>query len=171
VDLIDFFLSQLDFEAERSRRVLASVPEGRDDWKPHAKSMPLGRLALLVAHMPSWFALIVEKEELDLSPPPGSSAIDQRPLRSNAELMKAFEQSVFEGRRALSTTTDERLLTTTWKLLQAGKVVMDEPRVKVVRDTFTHQAHHRAQLALYLRLNEVPVPATYGPSADDARFD
>lgn len=165
----DFFVSQLDAEAGKTRRALEKVPAGRDDWKPHPKSMPLGRLAMLIARMPTWFSLILDKDELDLNPPGGSN-VDQRPLRTAVELVKAHDEGVAAARAALSKATDE-LLSKPWRLLVGGRVVSEEPRLVVVRDTFMHLSHHRGQLTVYLRLNDVPVPAIYGPSADDARFD
>ena len=164
-----FFVSQLDSEAVKTRRALERIPAGRDDWKPHEKSMPLGRLAMLVARMPTWFSLILDKDELDLSPPGGSN-VDQRPLRTAAELVGAHDEGIAQARAAFAKATEERLAKP-WKLLVAGRVVSEEPRLVVVRDTFLHLAHHRGQLTVYLRLNDVPVPAIYGPSADDNRFD
>jgi uncharacterized damage-inducible protein DinB len=165
----DSFLAQLEAEAGRTRRALESTPEGHDEWKPHEKSMPLGRLAMIVATMPSWLALIINRDELDLNPPGGSN-ISQRPLRTRAELVQALDEGTSEAHNALLGTTEEHLLKP-WRLLVAGRVVSEEPRHVVVRDTFTHLAHHRGQLTVYLRLNNVPVPAIYGPSADDSRFD
>src|SRR5262245_12880475 len=166
--LTDLFLAQLTDEAERTRHALARVPEGRDDWKPHEKSMPLGYLSMLVARMPSWIALIAKRDNLDLKPAGGSN-IDQRPLRTPAELVKAMDDGVAEAAAALTSVDDDHLMKP-WQLLVAGKVVNESPRYVVLRDTFTHLAHHRGQLTVYLRLNEVPVPAIYGPSADDTRF-
>jgi uncharacterized damage-inducible protein DinB len=166
--LTDLFLAQLDAEAARTRRTLERTPEGRDDWKPHEKSMPLGRLAMLVARMPSWISLIVKQDELDLNPPAGSN-IDQRPLRTSAELVQALDEGIADARKVLEDTNDDHLMTT-WRLLVSGKKVSEEPRYIVLRDTFMHLSHHRAQLTVYLRLNDVPVPAIYGPSADDQRF-
>jgi uncharacterized damage-inducible protein DinB len=168
MQLTDLFLAQLEGEAARTRRTLERVPEGRDDWKPHDKSMPLGRLAMLVARMPSWTALILNRDELDLNPSGGSN-IDQRPLRTPAELVQALDEGVRDARAALSRTTEDHLMKP-WRLLVSGRVVNEEARHVVLRDTFTHLAHHRGQLTVYLRLNDVPVPAIYGPSADDARF-
>ena len=166
--MTDFFMSQLEAEASRNRSALERVPEGRDDWKPHEKSMPLGRLAMLVARMPSWLAMIINRDELDLSPSGGSN-INARPLHTVKELVQALDEGTAEARTALTSTTEEHLLKP-WKLLVAGRIVSEEPRHVVLRDTFTHLAHHRGQLTVYLRLNNVPVPAIYGPSADDARF-
>ena len=166
--MTDLFLAQLDSEAARTKRALERVPEGRDDWKPHDKSMPLGRLAMLIARMPSWVPLIVTKDSLDLNPAGGSN-IDQRPLRTPAELVRALDDGVAGARQALTETSDAHLMTS-WKLQVSGNTVSEDLRHVVIRDTFAHLAHHRGQLTVYLRLNDVPVPAIYGPSADDVRF-
>jgi uncharacterized damage-inducible protein DinB len=166
--MTDVFLSQLDSESARTRRALERVPEGRDDWKPHDKSMPLGRLAMLVARMPSWITMIINQDELDLNPPGGSN-IDQKPLRTSAELVQAHDEGVAQARKALQGVTEDQLMKP-WRLLVSGKVVNEEPRHVVLRDTFMHLSHHRGQLTVYQRLNDVPVPAIYGPSADDQRF-
>jgi hypothetical protein len=167
--MIDLFQSQLNDEAGRTRSALERTPEGRDDWKPHEKSMPLGRLAMLVARMPSWIPLVVNQDELDLNPPGGGSNIDQHPLRTSGELVQAMDQGVTQARTALANTTDEHLMKP-WRLLVGGRVVSEQPRHVVLRDTFAHLAHHRGQFTVYLRLNDVAVPAIYGPSADDQRF-
>src|SRR5262249_11698212 len=155
-------------EAKRTRAALEKVPEGKDDWAPHAKSMPLGRLAMLVARMPTWFGLIVNQDELELQPAAGSN-VDQRPLKSAAELVKAHDEGVAQAREALRSLSEDRAKKS-WKLMVNGNVVADQPRHVVIRDTFGHLAHHRGQLTVYLRLNDAPVPAIYGPSADDQRF-
>ena len=165
--LTHLFLAELDREALRTRRALERVPLDRDDWKPHPKSMPLGRLAGLVASMPSWVPLILEQEELDLTPPPGQGQYQQP---STAELVETLDKHVIKAQKSLSKTDDEFLMTTNWRLRAGGKVVMDAPRHVVLRDTFNHLAHHRGQLTVYLRLNDLAVPAIYGPSADDQQF-
>jgi len=163
------FLAQLDAEAVRTQHALERVPEGRDDWKPHEKSMPLGRLAGIVATMPSWIAMIINRDNLDLNPPGGSN-FEQKQLRTAAELVQAHNEGVAQAREALTKTTEENLQKP-WQLLVSGQVVSEQRRDVVLRDTFMHLAHHRGQLTVYLRLNDVPVPAIYGPSADDARFE
>ena len=165
--LTQLFLDDLEREAPRTRRALEQVPRDRDDWKPHAKSMPLARLAGLVASMPSWISLIIEQDELNLTPPPGQGTYQQPTID---ELVSVHDANVQKGREALSRTTDEYLMKTNWKLLAGGQVVLNQPRYIVLRDTFNHLAHHRGQLTVYLRLNEQTVPAIYGPSADDQRF-
>ncbi len=170
MNLKEFFLAQLDAEATKTERALAAVPDGKDDWKPHDKSMPLGRLAMLVAGMPSWVALIVNDEHLDLSPPGGGTNYSPPPMRNRDERVQAVRDNVAKGKAALQGTTDEHLMKH-WKLLVAGKTVSDDPRHVVLRDTFMHLAHHRGQLTVYLRQVGAQVPAIYGPSADENRFD
>ena len=165
--LTELFLAELEREAPRTRGALENVPSGRDDWAPHPKSMPLGRLAGLVAAMPSWISLIIDQDELNLTPPEGQGTFQQPATNTLAAVHDAHVQ---KGRESLSKTTDEYLMTTNWKLLAGGKVVMDQPRHVVLRDTMNHLAHHRGQLTVYLRLVGSTVPAIYGPSADDQRF-
>jgi DinB family len=164
----EFFSAQLEREAPLSTRVLERVPEGRPDWKPHEKSMPLGYLSQLVATMPAWVAMAIQQDELDLNPP-GGSGYKPPAVDTPARLKAAHEDSVEQARKALRGTTDAHLATP-WKLLVAGRVVMEQPRHVVIADTFMHLAHHRGQLTVYLRLNGAAVPSVYGPSADDARF-
>jgi len=162
------FVAQLDAEAPRTRRALEEFPRGHDDWKPHDKSMPLGRLAMLVAQMPSWISLIINKDELDIAQTGGSN-IDQTPLRTPQALVEAHDKGVADARAALAKTTEDHLMKP-WRLLAKGHVVNESPRHVVLRDTFMHLSHHRGQLTVYLRLNDAKVPAIYGPSADDTSF-
>jgi uncharacterized damage-inducible protein DinB len=167
MNLTLLFREELDREAVRTRRALEAVPLGRDGWTPHARSMPLGRLAALVATIPSWMSLIIEQDELDLNPPGGSGQYRQPPPD---KLVEVHDGHVAKARESLTKTTDDYLFTTNWRLLVSGKVVSDMPRHVMLRDTVNHLAHHRGQLTVYLRLNERPVPAIYGPSADDQQF-
>jgi uncharacterized damage-inducible protein DinB len=166
--LADMFLGELEREATGTRHALARVPEGHNDWKPHPKSMPLGYLASLVATMLSWVAMMVKQDEFDMR---GPSAEKFKPLqwRTRAELMSALDASLAEAREALSNASDEHLLAP-WKFVVGGHVVNENPRHIMLRDAvFSHLAHHRGQLTVYLRLNEAAVPAIYGPSADEGR--
>lgn len=165
--LTELFLAEVEREAPRTRRALEQVPSGRDDWAPHPKSMPLGRLAGLVATMPSWIGLIIGQDELNLTPPEGQGTYQQP---ATDTLVAVHDGHVQKSREVLTRTTDEFLLTTNWKLLAGGTVVMDQPRHIVLRETINHLAHHRGQLTVYLRLLDRTVPAIYGPSADDQRF-
>ena len=167
--LTEFLQKQLDREAPISERVLARVPEGKGEWKPHEKSMGLGYLSYLVAAMPSWIDMAINKDELDLNPPGGGSQYKPNNAMTRAELKAFHADSVAKAKAALQGTTDDFLMTP-WRLLVAGKVVQESPRHAVVADTFTHLAHHRGQLTVYLRLNGEPVPSVYGPTADDNSF-
>jgi uncharacterized damage-inducible protein DinB len=162
--LTDTFLAQLDAEAARTIRALEVVPD-RPDWKPHDRSMPLSRLARLVATMPSWISMIVDRDDLDLS----GANVDANPRQTSADLIELHNKAVNDARRSLSATNDD-LLMMPWRLRLGDRVVSEDPKYVVIRDMFTHLAHHRGQLTVYLRLNETPVPAIYGPSADDPRF-
>jgi len=166
--MTELFAAQMEREAAISRRVLERVPEGKPDWKPHPKSMPLGYLATLVATMPSWVTLTVDQDELDLDPP-GGSGFPRKEWKTRLELVALLEEAMEGARRSLAATTDEHL-TTPWRLLVAGRVVMESPRHVVIADTLAHVAHHRGQLSVYLRLNEVPLPSMYGPTADETAF-
>jgi hypothetical protein len=166
--MTDLFSAQLEREAVLNRRALERVPEGRSDWKPHEKSMPLGYLSTLVAQMPGWVGMAITQNQLDLNPVGGS------PYRAGAaattvELLQTLDESVAKSRQALKGTNDDFLMTP-WKLLVAGNVVMEQPRHVVIEDSLMHMAHHRGQLTVYLRLNGAAVPSLYGPSADDKRF-
>ena len=169
MDLPELFVEEITREGALTRRTLERVPEGRDEWKPHDKSMPLGRLTMLIAGMPSWLTMMVEKEDFDLNPPGGGSSF-MHEIKSNADLLSTLDKGVESARRALSSTTEEHLLKT-WRLLVSGNVVSEKPRHVMIRESINHLAHHRGQLTVYLRLNGVAVPAIYGPSADDQRFE
>lgn len=170
IRLTDLFLAELEREATGTRSVLQRVPEGRNNWKPHERSMAMGYLAALVARMPSWVALMIKQDELDFKPAGGSPSPPQVP-ETRTELLQLLEQSLGEGREALTGTTDEHLLKP-WRFLVGGRVVAEQPRHVMLRDSvFNHLAHHRGQLTVYLRLNDASVPAVYGPSADEGKFE
>jgi len=168
--LTEFFLAQLEREAASSRLALQRVPEGHNDWKPNDKSMPLGYLAALVATMPSWIVSMVKDDQFDMRSP---EAAKFKPLewRTRGDLLTALDAAVAGAREALLLTTDDHLLTP-WRFVVGGHVVSENPRYVMIADSvFSHLAHHRGQLTVYLRLNDASVPAIYGPSADEGRFD
>jgi uncharacterized damage-inducible protein DinB len=167
--LTELFSDEIAREGALTRRTIERIPEGRDDWKPHEKSMPLGRLAMLVATMPSWITMMLQKDEFDLNPPGGGSSFAQR-LETRKDLLDALDRGVSDARAALTNASEEQLMKP-WRLLVAGNVVSEKPRHLVLRETINHLAHHRGQLTVYMRMNEVPVPSIYGPSADEQRFD
>lgn len=169
MNMTALFLSELDREVERSRRALEQVHEGKYQWKPHDKSMIFGYLCDMIATMPSWLAMMIQRDELDIAPKDGST-MRQPPKETVAALIEALEKSAAEAKSALENTTDEHLMTN-WRLLAGGQVVMEDSRYVVLQDTFNHWAHHRGQMTVYLRLMGAKVPALYGPSADDNRFE
>jgi len=164
----EFLLAELNREVDRSRRALEQVPEGKYDWKPHEKSMIFGYLADMVATIPSWIALQVTKNDLDVAPVDGST-MKREPKKTSAALVQALDKTAADARAALEKTTDEHL-NTPWQLKARGNVVQEGPRYAMIQDTINHWAHHRGQLTVYLRLMGAKVPAIYGPSADDRSF-
>ena len=166
--LNELLLAELNREVDRSRRALEQVPEGKYDWKPHEKSMIFGYLADMVATIPSWIALQVTKNDLDVAPADGST-MKQEPKKTSAALMQALDKTAADARAALEKTTDEHLHTP-WQLKARGNVVQEGPRYAMIQDTINHWAHHRGQMTVYLRLMGAKVPSIYGPSADDKNF-
>jgi uncharacterized damage-inducible protein DinB len=166
--LNEFLLAEFDREVDRSRKALQQVPEGKYDWKPHDRSMIFGYLADMVATIPSWIAMELTKNELDVAPADGST-MKQEPKKTSAALVAALDKSAAEARAAFATATDEHLHTT-WQLKARGQVVQEQPRYVMIQDTINHWVHHRGQMTVYLRLMGAKVPALYGPSADDKSF-
>ena len=159
----ELLLSEFDAEAQKTRTMLERVPM-KADYKPHAKSMPLGKLAPHVAELPGFGLTILTTPELDF----GSGPPRQRPgFESPEQLVKAFDDGAAKVRSALKNTS-EAAWNEPWKLSFGGKPIFSGSRFLAYRQMFlNHLVHHRAQLGVYLRLNDVPLPATYGPSADD----
>ena len=166
MELKELFLEQLERDATACRKVLEQVPEGKNHWKPHEKSMELGYLASLVATMPAWPSLMIDLDELDLNGPP-EKTFRAPEMTTRRKLLELLDASVEKSRRSLENTTEEHLMTT-WKLVLGGTVLSEGPRYRMILDgAMTHLAHHRGQLTVYLRLNGEKVPAVYGPSADE----
>ena len=166
--MAEFLLAELNREVERSRRALEQAPQDKFDWKPHDRSMIFGYLADMVATIPSWIAMEVNTDELDIAPVDGPTMKREAKTTSEA-LIKALDASAADARAALQSTTDDHLKTT-WLLKARGQVVQSAPRHEMIQDTFNHWAHHRGQMTVYLRLMGAKVPAIFGPSADDTRF-
>jgi uncharacterized damage-inducible protein DinB len=165
--ITELLLAELDREAIGIRKTLERVPEGKNDWKPQEKSMPLGYLATIVATIPAWLDMVVNMDELDINPPGGPKFRPQE-WKTRRDLLEQFEASLKKGREVLQATTDDRLLNTQWRMLAAGKLMSERPRYVAIRDgVLNHMAHHRGQLTVYLRLNEEKVPAICGPSAGE----
>jgi uncharacterized damage-inducible protein DinB len=159
----ELLLLEFDEEVKKTRTMLERVPENKKDFAPHAKSMPLGRLAPHVAELAGFGLTILTTPELDFA----KSSIRPLPFESAEQLVKAFDEGAAQARAALKNTPDGAW-TENWKLSFQGKPIFNGLRFLAYRQMFlNHLVHHRAQLGVYLRLNEKPVPATYGPSADD----
>ncbi len=156
-------LPEFDHEMANTRKILDCVPEDKFGWKPHTKSMTLGRLASHVAEMASWPVFTINHDKLELTP-------DMKPFNAatKAELMAAIDKNIAESREAIAGASDEHL-GKIWTFIHGGHTVFAMPRAVVLRSmVMSHLIHHRGQLSVYLRLNDVPIPGMYGPSADAA---
>lgn len=163
--MIDALMPEFDHEMASTRKVLERVPEERFDWKPHPKSFSLGALATHVARLPAWGSETLNKSEIDIGGAPPATA-----AASKQELLAAFDDNVAHARSALAGRTDAELMAP-WSLKRQGKTVFSMPKNAVLRAfVLSHLIHHRAQLTVYLRLLDVPVPSLYGPSADEPAF-
>ncbi len=156
-------LAELEHEAKVTKEVLSRVPPN-PDYKPHPKSMPMGRLAGHIAEMPQWAASILTEDVFVMDP----ATYTPLSVKNGKEAAEAYEKGVQEFKAALAKVTDAQMLKT-WKMVVGDKTFMEMPRIAVVRNVImNHTVHHRAQLGVYLRLNNVPLPSTYGASADEA---
>ena len=159
-------LPEFDHEMANTRKILERVPEHKLDWKPHAKSMTMGGLATHVAQIPSWAVETINRTELDIAPP-GQPPYRATMAESRRQLLETFDKHVADARSAIAAASDAHLMQN-WTLLAGGKTIFTMPRVAVLRSmVMNHGIHHRAQLGVYLRLNDVPIPGMYGPSADE----
>ena len=164
--LAEPLLTELLFEAVSARKVLERVPEDKFDWAPHEKSLPFGRLASHVADIPGFTVMTIEEDELVIDPqtPTGFQAANP------SELLDHFDERVDAATRVLETVDDERLAAP-WRMRMGDHLVIDSPRTAVLRTWVSnHMIHHRAQLSVYLRLNDIPVPSIYGRSADESTW-
>ncbi len=159
-------LPELDQEMSGTRKMLERVPEARFGWKPHAKSMTLGGLANHLADIPNWGVVTMEMDELDIAPVDGPS-YKPSDYKTARELVAAFDQQLGKMRALIAAASDEVFMRP-WTLKAGGKAMFTMPKIAVMRSMiFNHGIHHRAQLGVYLRMNDVPVPSLYGPSADE----
>jgi uncharacterized damage-inducible protein DinB len=157
---IDAILAELEQESQATRRLLERVPEDRMSWRPHPRSFSLGQIALHVASLPGGISSMADQDTFQLP------VFQQREAASRVELLEALEQSMATARQMLGRMSDERLAGT-WTLEDSGEVLMQIPRAALLRSLMlNHWYHHRGQLTVYLRLLDVPLPSTYGPTAD-----
>ena len=157
------YLAELESEVRASRRCLEAIPEKLYDWKPHEKSMNMGYLSLLVADMPRWITYTIEKSVIDFA------TYDQFQLSTTANLLKHFDNNVEQVRGAL-TKVSNKDLEEPFYLKNGGAVLYTTSKKETIQSTINHWVHHRGQLTVYMRLNDIPVPSIYGPSADERTF-
>lgn len=158
-------LPEFDQEMANTRKALERVPDGKFDWKPHERSSSLGALAAHLASLPTIASMAIEHDSFDMTKRPKPPKMDTR-----AELLAVFDQTSSEARKAIASASDEHLMKI-WSLNFGDKTLLSLPRVAVLRTLFlNHIIHHRGQFTVYLRLNNVPVPSIYGPSADENPF-
>jgi uncharacterized damage-inducible protein DinB len=159
-------LPEFDQEMANTRKALERVPDGKFDWKPHEKSWAMGGLATHLANLPSWTVFTISQDSLDLAPP-GAEPFKLEQKNSRQEILDDFDKNVAAARAAIAGASDEELLKP-WTLLKGGVTLMTLPKVVVLRSfVMNHIIHHRGQFTVYLRLNDIPVPSIYGPSADE----
>jgi uncharacterized damage-inducible protein DinB len=163
MSIAETLLPEFEQEMASTRRVLERVPTDQGRWKPHPKSFALGHLAQLVAWMSGWVGQTLRHTELDLAGAPGYS------FETTEQLLQIFDRGVRESREALKAAADADFRVT-WAMKAGDRVLFSAPRSVVVRNHISHLVHHRAQLTVYLRLLDLPVPAIYGPSADEKAF-
>lgn len=166
LDMISFgteYIKELEAEAIASRKCIERIPEKLYGWKPHEKSMNMGYLTLLVAEIPKWIATMAEKSEIDFA------TYDHYHASSTADMVKHFDENMEGAIRALENVTNAAL-DKPFYLKNQGQVVFTSPKKESIGSSINHMVHHRGQLTVYMRLNNIAVPSIYGPSADDRGF-
>ena len=165
MNIIELLLKEFDQETAITRKMLERVPNDKWDWKPHEKSMSIQSLAVHIAELPGWVAMALHTEGLDFA------TMDYKPtqVQTAEELLKVFDESVAKGRQTLSNAKEEDLLPK-WTMKTGDKVHAVFTKYEVIRHSLAQSIHHRAQLGVYLRLLNIPIPGTYGPSADENNF-
>jgi uncharacterized damage-inducible protein DinB len=162
---IQIFLKEMEQEAQTTRKMLQRVPNDKYDWKPHEKSMSVRSLATHLAELPSWVSMTLTTSELDFAANPYTAA----PISNTTELLDYFEKNLADGRSHLE-KADEAELDKSWTLRNGEEIYSTSSKSEVIRMTYCQIVHHRAQLGVFLRLLDVPIPGSYGPSADEMNF-
>ena len=161
--LSKLFLEELEREAANTRKMLERVPVEKGDWQPHEKSFPIGRLATHIAEIPGWMSLIISADELDF----GNMKYTPPVVNTNEDLLKVFQENLDIAKKELANADDSKY-DDKWSMRHGDQVYFTLPRHEIVRSwVLNHVVHHRAQLGVYLRLMDIPVPGMYGPTADD----
>lgn len=162
---IQTFLKELDHEAATTRKMLERIPDDRYSWKPHEKSMTIKRLATHIAELPGWATMVLSTDELDFA----DSPYQPEDIHNTKELLACLERSVASGKSSLETAKEEDL-NKEWILREGEQVYSRSSKAEVIRMALNQIVHHRAQMGVYLRLLDIPIPASYGPSADETGF-
>lgn len=165
MNIFELLVNELNSEVQTTRKMLALIPEEKFEWAPHEKSMKMKALAVHIAELPSWIKLGLTTEELDFSVTPYEPVA----VSENSDLLRLLEKSYQEGKESLLQAKEEDLKGT-WVLRNGEQVYATMSKYEIVRVSFSQLIHHRAQLGVYLRLLDIPLPGTYGPSADDPNF-
>lgn len=156
-------LKELEAEATSSRKCLERITESAFGWKPHEKSMTMGYLSLLVAEIPKWIQFMIEQPEIDFA------TFEHFQPKTTAELVHHFEENLRAAKKALQSVSEETLAGPFY-LKGGGQILFTASRREMIAPVINHLVHHRGQLTVYMRLNNIPVPSIYGPSADDRTF-
>lgn len=164
-EIIPALLKEMDSEILTTRKFIALVPDDHGDWQPHPKSMKLGVLALHIAELPGWVKMALTTDELDFL----ASPYEQPAVNDSEGMMQILEKAYEEGREALASAKEEDLLGT-WTLRSGDQIHAVMTKYETIRHAFQQTTHHRAQLGVYLRLLNIPIPGSYGPSADEQNF-
>jgi len=166
MEIIPMLLKEMEQEAQTTRKMLARILEDKYEWQPHKKSMTIHRLATHIAELPGWLKMTLTTDELDFA----KSEYKPVVVNNNKELLAYFEKCYEEGRSRLAEATEDELLLT-WTLRSGEQIYGVYTKAEVVRLAFCQTVHHRAQLGVFLRLLNVPIPGSYGPSADETEFN
>ena len=162
MSIIEILLNEIEQEAQTTRKFLSIVPDDKYDWKPHPKSMTLKQLATHIAELPSWISLGLTTDELDFAANP-YNPVD---IATTPDLLAYFEKCYIEGRADLEATNEE-ILQQPWVLRNGDQILLNQNKYDTVRVAISQTIHHRAQLGVFLRLLNIPIPGSYGPSADE----
>ncbi len=160
--LTQMLVNEMEQEAQTTRNMLGRIPNDRYDWQPHPKSMTIRQLATHIAELPSWVTLALTTDELDFATEPYAPAH----VDNTADLLDLHERSLTDGKTSLSAVTDAQL-EPTWTLRNGDQIYLCTTKGEMIRQAFSQTVHHRAQLGVYLRLLDIPIPGSYGPSADE----
>ncbi len=164
MSIIQMLLKEMDQESQTTRKMLSIIPDEKYDWKPHPKSMTIRQLSTHIAELPTWISVVLQTNELDFA----ASPYQPVPINNTAELLNLFEKSLAEGTEQLSKASEEDLLPA-WTLRSGEQILASSTRGESIRMSFSQIVHHRAQLGVFLRLLDIPIPGSYGPSADEMK--